>query len=151
VKELSGFQKLTLRCLRGSAVAGFCLASTFAIASGAPARDEAKASRYLHCAVVNRYWVEGLRENDPNSSQLPLRQDASDRFWQAAGLVSDLDFVKSHLAAEVDKVKELAGSMEKDNGEGFRREDLSCAKTFQDEVVPLFQHLESTPLDTHKE
>jgi hypothetical protein len=146
MNEFSMFCKAHFRrAVTASSLALVALAIFPTTALAERERNEAKASRYLYCAAINRYWVEMLRETDPSNKMLHLRKDATDRFWQASNLMSDLEYSKANLAIEAEKVKAIVMRAEQDKGEEFRREDLSCANTLNDEVVPLFRSLGLAP------
>jgi hypothetical protein len=115
------------------------LSSSLAVAVVQPPRDEAKASHYLYCATINRYWVETLRDRKPDSPEIAMRKNASDYFWQATILLSDLEFAKTNLGKYVQQVSAMVKTADQDHGVKFKAEDLSCATTMRDEVVPLFK------------
>lgn len=108
-------------------------------AAAAPARSEVKASRYLFCASMNRFWVGVLEAKDPSNPSLPLRRDAGNAFWQAAILHSDAEFANKNLDRALEKVKVMAAGATRDNGKRLQQEDASCASALRDEVIPLFK------------
>jgi len=117
----------------------FALSAASSSANAAPHRDEAKASRYLYCATLNRYLVETLRDKQPGNPAIEMRNGVSDYFWQATIVLSDLNFAKGHLNDAVRQVKTLVRGADQDHGSSFSAEDLACAKTMKEEVVPLLK------------
>jgi hypothetical protein len=115
--------------------------------SAAPQRDEVKASRYLYCAALNSYWVYALKDAQPDSSEIDVRQNASDYLWVAAVLLSDETFALAHKSDSLQQVRSVLEGADKDDGAALYAEDQSCASTFRDEAVPLLKAEHRIPGD----